>query len=137
MTNYLYYNYANSSVCKVAEEQIEYEPCSSVHRYFDQECLRHGSTLKGRKTAYANQMNQKQYIPVIVQEKPHCIYFPIKPLDDPKNIWICYEKIDFVTYNKKTCTIHFKDHTCLECEEPHRVQKQMRQIFRYLRRLDV
>ena len=67
MTNYLYYNYANSSVCKVAEEQVEYELCSSVHRYFDKECLRYGSTLKG-ENGLCEPDETKQYIPVIVQE---------------------------------------------------------------------
>lgn len=136
MTNYLYYNYAKSAVCKVAEEKIEYDNSSSIDRYFNDACLKHGSTLDGRKKFFMNQMKQRQYIPVIVQENPHHIFFPTKPLHDPKNIWICYEEIDFVEYNKKTCTIHFKDHTCLECENSDRIQKLIRQIFRYLRRFN-
>lgn len=134
MTNYIYYNYAKSAVCKVSEEQNEYIPATSIDRYLNQICIRNGSTLQGRRQAFAQTMKLKQFIPIILQEKPHIIFFPIRPLKDPDNLWICYEEIERIQYNKKTCTIFFKDHTCLECTHPQRIQRQMRQIFRYLRR---
>lgn len=134
LTDYLYYDYAKSAVCKVKEAKKEYVSSPSVERYLDKLCMENGSTLEGRKKAYQHTMEQTHYIPIVLQENPHRIFFPIKSLKDPENIWICYEEINHIEYHKKTCTIVFHDHTCLTCEYPARIRKQMRTIFRYLRR---
>lgn len=135
--NYIYYNYATSQVCTVKEERSSYICSRSVEHYFDELCILHGSTLEGRKKAFSKLMEQKNFIPVVVQVHPHEIYFPIKPMKDPQNIWICYEEIASIEQKNKTCVIHFKDQTCLECEHPQRIKKQMHQIFRFLKRKDI
>lgn len=47
MTNYMYYDYANSKVAKIKEDKIEYENARSMKSYFDKQCLENGSTLEG------------------------------------------------------------------------------------------
>lgn len=135
--NYLYYDYATSSVCKVKEDIQEYVPDSSIHHFLDHLCILHGSTLEGRRDAFRILMNKSRFIPIVVNQNPHEIYFPIKSLKDPTNIWICYENIEGFIEHKKTCTIVFKDHTCLECEHPQRIKDNIRAIRRYIKTLDL
>lgn len=133
MTNYLYYDYATSRVCKIQEQTKTYEAASSLDSYFNQICIEHGSTMEGRKKAYSIIMNQTHFIPIVIDTYPHWIFFPISAKNDPNNIWICYENIEYIEYKKKTCTIHFLDHTCLTVEHPKRIKTLMQQIFLYIK----
>ena len=73
--NYLYYDYATSSVCKVKEDIQEYVPDSSMHHFLDHLCILHGSTLEGRRDAFRILMNKSRFIPIVVNQNPHEIYF--------------------------------------------------------------
>lgn len=130
--NYFYYEYNNSSVCKVKEDEKEYLPTSSTKKFLNNLCLEHGSNLQGRKEAFMYQMNIKKFVPIVVSLHPVEIYIPTMSLESSECRWINYSKIDKVIYEKKKCTIYFKDHTLLECENPERIKKTIKTIFRYL-----
>ena len=83
MTNYMYYDYANSKVAKIKEDKIEYENARSMKSYFDKQCLENGSTLEGRKRSFIYLVHKKKYIPITISLSPLRIYFPIAPIKDP------------------------------------------------------
>lgn len=130
--NYLYYDYAQSTVCKVKEDQREYIPSTSMKSYLNKECLKHGSTLEGRIVYFRNRMNIKKYTPVLISEHPMTILFPIESISSPANIWINYFSIHFVEYKEKTCTLHFHDGTCLETNHPNRIKNNLRIIGMFI-----
>ena len=132
MTNYLYYDYANSMVAKVKETNTEYEKASSIHSYLNKECLKNGSSLTGRKEAFMYLVHKKKYIPIMVSTDPLTIYFPTSSVSDPTCIWVNFSSIQKIEYRKKTCTIIFNDGTCLECNSSERIKDIIRSIYRYL-----
>ena len=109
MTNYMYYDYANSKVAKIKEDKIEYENARSMKSYFDKQCLENGSTLEGR----------------------------IAPIKDPSCKWVNFSSIKEILYHKKTCTIIFYDDTCLTCNNPERIKESIHAIYRYLNILNI
>lgn len=135
MTNYIYYQYDSSHVAKVKEDTIEYEKATTIHNYLNKECLKYGSSLQGRKESYTFLMHQKKYIPILIRLEPLELYFPTGPKKDPNCTWINYAAIESIQYKKKTCTIHFHDHTCLTCSNPNRIKENMHAIYRYLYKL--
>lgn len=130
MSNYIYYDYASSQVCKVKEDSNEYIKASNIPSYLDTLCLENGSSLKGRMDAFKHIMQKKKFIPIIVHAS--LIYFPIKSTSAYDCIWINYFSIEHVVYAKKICTIYFYDHTYLECSHPKRIQQTLYAIRRYL-----
>lgn len=130
--NYFYYEYAQSAVCKVKEDEKEYQCARSSSSYINEQCLNHGSTMEGRKEAFTYQMNVKKFVPIVVSLHPVEIYIPTTSKNDYDCKWINYANIDHVEYEKKKCTIYFKDHTLLECENPLRIKKTIKTIFRYV-----
>ena len=62
MTNYMYYDYANSKVAKIKEDKIEYENARSMKSYFDKQCLENGSTLEGRKRSFIYLVHKKIFL---------------------------------------------------------------------------
>ena len=130
--NYLYYEYAQSKICLIQEDQACYKTARSVQNYLNEKCLQNGSTLEGRKKAFAYQMNAKKFIPIVVNVEKEEVYFPTKSRKDANCIWINYANIKKVDYTKTTCTIHFKDFSILECENPQRIRHSIHLIFRYL-----
>lgn len=135
MFNYFFYDYKSSQIAKVSEDLIQYEKSSSIKSFLNSKCIENGSTLEGRKQAFTYLMNQKKFIPVVVSINPVEIYFPISSTNDPNCIWINYASIKNIKYNKKTCTLIFKDNTRLTSLYPERIQKIIHQIYRYLQRL--
>ncbi len=130
MNNFIYYDYANSQICKVKENQSTYLKSNNIQNYLNKLCLENGSTLQGRKDSYKYLMHQKKFIPILVHET--LIYFPTKATKAPDCIWINYFSIDYVVYTKKTCTIYFHDHTCLTCSHPKRIQHSLLSIQQYI-----
>lgn len=130
MTNYLYYDYLTSKVCKVKENNRTYESVVNIKTYLDYQCIEHGSTLAGRKKAYQVKMRQKKFVPIFVN--PHLVYFPNKSQKDSTCIWINYFEIDYVEYKKERCIIHFHDHTSLTCSHPMRIRHIILCIEQYL-----
>lgn len=135
MSNYIYYDYKTSQIAKISEETIQYEKNPSIKSYLNKKCIENGSTLEGRKQAFSYLMNQKKYIPIVISVDPIEIYFPISSTKDPNCIWINYNAIKKIQYNKKTCTLTFKDNSRLYCLYPKRIQKIIHQIYRYLQRV--
>ncbi len=129
MENYIYYHYPTSTVCKVAEQQAVYEKWPNVTKYLDALCLENGSTVSGRRKAYQYKMKQKKFTPVFINEQ--LIYFPTSSSRDPHCIWVNYAKIQTVQYQKKKCTIFFKDHTHIECQNPDRIRNILQSIRQY------
>lgn len=131
MPNYFYYNYLTSKVCEVKEDVSEYIPCSNINTYLNTKCLENGSTIQGRKEAFRYQMHQKKFTPIYVSKD--VLYFPTGSQKDPNCTWINYHEIESIEYKEKTCHILFKDHTCLVCLHPLRIQNSIRLIQRFLR----
>ncbi len=131
MANYIYYDYAKSKVCKVKEDQASYVSSTNIQSYLNNRCLRHGSTLDGRKKAFQYQTNCKKLTPIQVSHNE--IYFPTLNTRDPNCHWVCFQEIDHIEYKEKTCTIFFKDYTCLQCSHPNRIRKLTTLIWRRLR----
>lgn len=130
MSNYLYYDYAKSEVCKIKEQEAQYIPSRSIHSYLNNECLKHGSNLQGRKQSFQYLIHQNKFIPIHVSNNE--IYFPIEATSNSTCIYVNYFEIDHYESNKKTCTIYFKDHTCLVCQNPKRIETIIQHIKRYL-----
>ncbi|MBP3853796.1 MAG: competence protein ComK [Erysipelotrichaceae bacterium] len=133
MANYLYYDYLHSAVCKVKEDEIESVACTNVDAYLNALCIKKGSTLKGRRLSMQQQMHIKRYVPVVVDKET--IYFPIHPIHRYDCIWVFYPNIESITYQKKMCIIHFRDHTHLKCLYPQRVRRNCYLIRQYLQML--
>lgn len=111
MTNYMYYDYANSKVAKIKEDQIEYENARSMKSYFDKQCLENGSTLEGRKRSFIYLVHKKKFIPITISLSPLRIYFPTAPIKDPSCKWVNFSSIKEILYHKKhvpsfSMTIH-------------------------------
>lgn len=132
MNNFIYYDYASSSVCKVQEDQSDFVKASSIPSYLNQLCLENGSSLQGRKDAYKYIMHQSKFIPIRIHSS--LIYFPTKAVADPECIWINYYSIDYVNYRKKSCTIFFLDHTALHCANSKRIKHILQSIGQYVQR---
>ena len=132
MSNYLYYEYTRSMVCKVKEDHKEYEKYPTIQRYLNIQCLENGSTMRGRQDAFQFLMKQKKFTPVLISIHPVLIYFPTEAKDNPNCVWINYMEIEHVKYEKKKCTIYFKDHTQFISYHPKRIQNSMILIKRYL-----
>ena len=130
--NYFYYEYAQSAICQIKEDEKEYRYARSSNSFINEKCLNHGSTLQGRKEAFMYQMNIKKFVPIVVSLHPVEIYLPTTSKSNYECIWINYANIDHVEYEKKKCTLYFKDHTLLECENPQRMKKIIKMIFRYI-----
>lgn len=94
MWDYLYYDYLHSSVCLCSKHQTQRIHASSLASYLNEICLQHGSTLQGRKEAYAHLMHQNKFIPVLVSLSPLLFYLPDSSLHDPALRWISYEQIE-------------------------------------------
>lgn len=137
MTNYMYYDYANSKVAKIKEDRIEYENARSMKSYFDKQCLENGSTLEGRKRSFIYLVHKKKYIPITISLSPLRIYFPIAPIKDPSCKWVNFSSIKEILYHKKTCTIIFYDDTCLTCNNSERIKESIHAIYRYLNILNI
>ena len=80
MNNFIYYDYASSSVCKVQEDQSDFVKASNIPSYLNQLCLENGSSLQGRKDAYKYIMHQSKFIPIRIHSS--LIYFPTKAVAD-------------------------------------------------------
>ncbi|MGM9947101.1 competence protein ComK [Floccifex sp.] len=130
MSNYLYYDYAKSCVCKVKEDGIEKNEASSIHSYLNQKCLEKGSDINGRKHSFSYLTKQKKFIPVYISSTE--IYFPITSISNPEVIYINYFEIKSIETKEKTCIIYFKDNTCFTCQNPKRIQSIVSHIQRYL-----
>ena len=130
MPNYLYYDYLHSQVCLVSNQSIQTKPFKSIPSYLNTLCLENGSSLQGRKESFQYLLNQRKFIPIFVSENE--FYFPIENTSSSTCLWVNYQEIENVFYTKKTCTIQFKDHTCLKCNYPKRIQMIRKHIFRYL-----
>ncbi len=130
MTNYIYYDYLTSRICKVQEDKKEYETGKNLKTYFNALCLQNGSTLEGRQKAFQWQTHHKKFTPIVVSHNE--IYFPLTSKRHPQCQWVLYQNIEHIHYTKKTCTIYFKDHTCLLTSHPKRVHDITTQIWRYV-----
>lgn len=130
MSNYIYYDYMTSSVCKVKEDSIESSYSTSLQSYFNQQCLLNGSSLKGRQASYQHFIPQKKYLPIPISKEE--IYFPNEATNHSSCLYINYFEIQSIEYKEKTCIIHFKDNTCLTCQNPKRIQSLIQRIQRYL-----
>lgn len=130
MSNYLYYDYAKSCVCKVKEDAVETNKATSIRSYLNQKCLEKGSDINGRLQSFTYLTRQKKYIPIYISSTE--IYFPITSISNPEVIYINYFEIKSIESKEKTCIIHFKDNTCFTCQNPKRIQSIVSHIQRYL-----
>lgn len=121
MPNFIYYDYMKSRVCLVKEDQTTYETDTNIKKYLDRICLENGSTLKGRMEAYKYNMSRFRRIPILVNQ--HLLYFPVSTVDHMEDTYVNMYAISHIEYQEKMCTIHFLDHTHLNCKNPKQIEK--------------
>ena len=132
MSNYLFYDYATSTVGKVKEGAIEYDSYPTIQQYLNQKCMENGSSYAGRKQSFQYLTKQKKFVPILISYHPLEIYFPIESVKSPKCIWINYNEIIYIEYKEKECIIYFKDQTLYICKYPQRIKNTMIHIKRFL-----
>ena len=132
--NYIYYEFKTSQVCTIQENKKTYHDYLSLFTFFNEKCLMHGSSLKGRQEAFMYQMKIKKFVPIVVSVSNQEIYFPNKSKKAHDCFWINYANIKNVTYFSDHCMIYFKDNSTLTCMHPKRIQHSIQLIFRYIKK---
>lgn len=61
-------------------------PAISIEAWIDRQCLMHGSTMKGRQTAFRKLTGQKQKVPVFVDRD--LILVPLDAAGDLDGCWV-------------------------------------------------
>lgn len=121
MTNFIYYDYLNSRVCLVKEEEVAYTSDTNIKKYLDRICMENGSTMKGRMEAYKYIMSRFVRIPIFVNQ--NLLYFPVCPVKHLEDTYVNIHAISHITYQENVCTIHFHDRTHLQCKNPKQIEK--------------
>ena len=53
----------------------------------------------------------------------HLLYFPVSTVEHMEDTYVNMYAISHIEYQEKMCTIHFLDHTHLNCKNPKQIEK--------------
>lgn len=84
----------------------------SLHpiEYLNDLCIKHGSSLEGRKESFRILTNTKQKPAILISEKSELLYFPLKADSNFNNIYVNYsELMDFKRINKNETNLYFRN----------------------------
>lgn len=104
MILYLNYEWDTSQVCINTDQGREYRPCRSVSAFLNTRCKQEGSTLKGRREAFAQIMTARKHIPILTSIRQRELFMPFGQCKDPHTIWINLEAVmDYQPKESETC----------------------------------
>ena len=104
MILYLNYEWNSSCVCISTDHGKEYRPCRSVSAFLNKRCQQEGSTLKGRREAFAQIMTARKHIPILTSIRRRELFMPFGPCSSPDAIWINLGAVsDYHPMESETC----------------------------------
>ena len=65
MILYLNYEWNNSRICINTDQGKEYRSSRSISAFLNKRCIQEGSTLEGRREAFAQIMTARKHIPIL------------------------------------------------------------------------
>ncbi|MCF0246817.1 MAG: competence protein ComK [Ileibacterium sp.] len=133
MCNYLYYNYPKACLVQVSQNEEICIPCPSIKSWLEEQALQYGSTLKGRKEAFAKMMKVRKFLPAIICLDPVIIYFPEDAAIKDETRWICWQSIEKIQYTSATAIVYFRDGMVLNLSHPRRIRRICDKLYLYVR----
>lgn len=113
------------------------QKCIHPTEWLSEQCLKHGSSLEGRKTSFKTLTNTSQKPAILISEISELIYFPLKGDNNFNNIYVNYSEL--VDYNKKSnniTTIHFREGSQYDVPFDYRtVKKQIEHCVAFIKKL--
>ena len=102
--------------------------------YLEEECIRHGSSVKGRMDSFCQLVNAVQKPAVMISERSMITYFPTRSPKSPDCEWVCFNRILRVRrINGYETEILFLDGTeCRVSAEVRVIKGQMSRCDDYL-----
>lgn len=128
MILYLNYEWDNSCVCINTDKGKEYRSCRSVSAFLNMRCKQEGSTLQGRREAFAQIMTARKHIPVLTSIRRNELFMPFGLCSSPNTIWINLGAIKDYHPKESETYIRFKNGDSLTI--PFRYSIVKRQIDR-------
>lgn len=132
MFDYLYYNFPSESVVLVDAANKLFIPASSLGVWLNEQCLKQGSSLQGRREAFRAIMRQKKYIPVVLSLNPARVLIPSGSIKKDDTLYLCYERIARIERSKKEGVIWFVDGLKLKVDCFTRLENNMDAVAMYL-----
>ncbi|MCF0259630.1 MAG: competence protein ComK [Erysipelotrichaceae bacterium] len=133
MCDYLFYSYPKSCVVLVSQNQTAEIPAASIRRWMEDQAILYGSTLKGRRDAFAATMKVRKFLPAILCLNPVIIFFPEDSTGKDETRWICWQSIEKIQYTSDTAIVFFKDGMVLNLVHPRRIRRICDNIYLYVR----
>ncbi len=93
----------------VGNTQVITQYAKRVNHLLDELCLQHGSSREGRIAFFANALNIRKKVPLLISEKYEVIWIPMHTKRSKKQVWVAYQPIKKVVPLASGCEIHFKN----------------------------
>ena len=133
MCDYLFYSYPKSCVIQVSQDQCAEIPAASIRSWMEEQAIFHGSTLKGRKDAFAATMKVRKFLPAILCLDRVSIFVPEDCTGKDETRWISWQSIEKIQYTSDRAIVFFKDGLVLDLKHPRRIRRICDNIYLYVR----
>ncbi len=114
MILYLNYEWKNSRICINTDQGKEYRTSRSISAFLNNRCIQEGSTLEGRREAFAQVMTARKHIPILTSIRRRELFMPFGLCSSPETIWINLAAIkDYHQEENKTCILFINGESLL------------------------
>ena len=135
MILYLNYEWNTGNVCIYTDHGKEYRPCRSISAFLNSRCQMEGSTLQGRREAFAKIMSARKHIPILTSIRRKEVFMPYGVCSSPDAIWINLEAVKYYHPKESQTCITFVNDASLTI--PFRYSVVKRQVDRCRHYIDI